>query len=39
MKRKKLAKSYSKKVFRKTAQNVHPKNAPNYRIMRGGIRL
>lgn len=37
MKRKPMKKSYSKKVFTKTAKKVHGKNAMN--PMRGGIRL
>lgn len=32
-----IPKGRSKKIFRKGAMRVHPKNAP--RIMRGGIRL
>lgn len=36
-KRKPMTKKGSQKLFRKTAQRVHPKN--NYMPMRGGIRL
>lgn len=35
--RKPMARKKSQKLFRKTAQRVHPKN--NYMPMRGGIRL
>lgn len=38
MYRKKLKKSKSRKLFRKTAMRVHKKNAPRF-VMRGGIRL
>lgn len=38
-KRKKLSNSGSKKLFTKTADRVHPKNAPASVVMRGGIRL
>lgn len=37
MKRRKLKKAKSKKLFRKTAQKVHPKNL-RLKPMRGGIR-
>jgi hypothetical protein len=36
--RKKIRSKKSKKLFRKTAQKVHPKNGRS-RPMRGGIRL
>ena len=38
MKRKKMQKRHSKKVFRKTAKSAHKKNF-RARPMRGGIRL
>ena len=37
--RKGMKKSYSKKVFTKGAQRVHPKNGMSSYVMRGGIRL
>jgi hypothetical protein len=37
--RNKLPSTKSKKLFRKTAQKVHPRNAPRSPVMRGGIRL
>ena len=36
--RRKMRKGRSKRLFRKTAQRTHEKNAPR-RIMRGGYRL
>lgn len=38
MKRRSMSKRKSKKLFRKTAQRVHPKNVHTH-SMRGGIRL
>ena len=38
MKRNKVTKKGSKKLFSKTASKIHPKNAPPV-VMRGGIRL
>jgi len=38
-KRKPMDSKYSKKLFSRTADHVHPKNAPRDPIMRGGIRL
>lgn len=38
MKRHKMQKSHSKKLFRNTAMNVHGKNVLST-VMRGGIRL
>ena len=38
MKRKRVTKRKSKKLFRKTASRVHPRNVVNA-PMRGGIRL
>jgi hypothetical protein len=37
--RKELTKQGSKKLFTATAEKVHIKNAPDSRVMRGGIRL
>lgn len=40
MRRAKVPKKQSKKLFSRTARSVHPKNAlPNRNPMRGGIRL
>lgn len=38
-KRKRIEKSWSKKVFTRGAQRVHPKNDLRGYVMRGGIRL
>lgn len=38
MKRQRVSKRFSKRVFRKTASNPHPKNVAA-KSMRGGIRL
>ncbi|UDN67620.1 hypothetical protein [robinz microvirus RP_75] len=38
MKRHKMSNSSSRRLFTRTAKNVHPKNAPSA-PMRGGIRL
>ncbi len=37
--RKRMQKRFSKKVFTRGAQRVHPKNMTNRIVMRGGIRL
>lgn len=34
-----LSHGYSRKVFRRGAQRVHPRNIPSGAPMRGGIRL
>ena len=39
MKRKKLTRNKSKKMFTRTAQGKHKKNKPRSASMRGGIRL
>ncbi len=39
MKRRRLQKRRSRKIFTKGAQRVHPKNGMNGVVMRGGIRL
>lgn len=39
MKRSKLRKRSSKKLFSRTASSVHPKNGMGTVVMRGGIRL
>lgn len=39
MKRHKITKGRSKKLFSRTAQSIHPKNINNSNPMRGGIRL
>lgn len=39
MKRAKMSRQHSGKVFTRGAQRVHPKNAMNAVVMRGGIRL
>lgn len=39
MKRRKMSKKSSKKLFSKTASRSHKKNAPRGNAMRGGIRL
>lgn len=38
-KRGKMGRSYSRKVFTRGAQRVHPKNGLGSVVMRGGIRL
>ncbi len=37
--RKRMDKRYSKKLFTRTAQRIHPKNALPTMVMRGGNRL
>lgn len=37
--RSKMSRKKSRRVFTKTAQNVHPKNTVTQTVMRGGIRL
>lgn len=39
MKRRKMGKATSKRLFRKTASRIHKKNRINTNPMRGGIRL
>jgi len=39
MRRKRLNRRYSKKLFRKTASRTHKKNTLQGRIMRGGYRI
>lgn len=39
MKRQKISRQVSKRVFRKTASRTHRKNVGSQVVMRGGIRL